>query len=88
MESIIHELFCGNVDEVSRRIEITDKKKYEQECKLYDLLKESITKEQSKQLDEFIECLLDRMIDVEENRYVQGFKVGLLLGVECCNLEL
>ena len=64
------------------------KKLCEKELKLYNELKEKLPQE----LIELYEKHINAMSESEENeaisRYIQGFKTGLLIAIECIKIEL
>lgn len=88
MKSILHELYIGNLDELYA---ILDKKLMgsakDEENKTYDKLYATLTEEQKQLLDPFLDLLSDRYADIEEYRYIKGFKTGLLIAVECFDFK-
>lgn len=88
MKSILHELYIGNLDELYA---ILDKKLMgsakDEENKTYDKLYATLTEEQKQLLDTFLDLLSGRYADIEEYRYIKGFKTGLLIAVECFDFK-
>ena len=87
MQSIIKELYCGNIDELEKDFDKSCSAD-DKEGKLFDKLKEMINKEQFGIFCEFIELYTTRFDNIIERKYVRGFKTGLLIGMECANFKL
>ena len=66
----------------------TTKNNYDKEYKLYNKLYETLTQEQKELFDAFIDLYTLNQCEFAENKYIRGFKTGLLLGIECTNLKL
>lgn len=88
MIDILEELYNGNIQEVFRQ----PSKKYIQfnneEKIAYDKLTKSLNQEQNKLLEIFIEKMQNTEEFSIKDAYKQGFKTGLLLGIECNNIKL
>lgn len=88
MINIFDELYYGNINEFSRsKISKSDYNKYEQED-AYNKLKENLTDEQMLLLDDYLKKQALEDDDMLKNSYTQGFKIGLLMGIEISNIEL
>lgn len=85
---IIEQLYYGNVDGVSQKASKEYLKASKEEDKCYDKLREILDDKGKQLLDEFIEAL-EKSIDINvKDKYVLGFKTGLLIGVDCKNIEI
>jgi len=86
--NILRELYNGNIEEISRRIHPKNDTRTDKELLTYNELKSKLTPE----LDELFERLMDLIVDryglALEDKYIQGFKTGVLIGIECSKLEL
>jgi len=86
--NILRELYNGNIEEISRRIHPKNDTRTDKELLTYNELKGKLTPE----LDELFERLMDLIVDryglALEDKYIQGFKTGVLIGIECSKLEL
>lgn len=88
MIDILEELYNGNIQEVFRR----PSEEYQSYCikenDAYNKLSKELNQEQLKLLDKYIELSQNsNEIEVKE-RYKQGFKTGILIGIECKNIKL
>lgn len=79
---IIEEIFYGNIDGVSAKSSQEYKKACEKELKLYDELKAKLPTDTQELFESFIKATQDSSTILEKERYVLGFKTGVLLGVE------
>lgn len=84
--SILRELYYGNIAEISRKTRF-DIKKYKKAEKLYDQLKNNLSPENFKLLTEYLELYDERLDKFAEDKYINGFKTGLLIGVECSKIR-
>ena len=88
MIDILEELYNGNIQEVFRQ----PSKKYIQfnneEKIAYDNLTKSFNQKQNELLEIFIEKKQNTEEFLVKNAYKQGFKTGLLIGIECNNIKL
>lgn len=90
MKNIIRELMYGNIGDLERIKQPQDedfKKLTDKEYKMYDDLRESIAPDIFKKMEDFLDCVIERRGDISLHYYAAGFKVGLMLGVECSNLS-
>jgi uncharacterized protein YecA (UPF0149 family) len=84
---IIKELFYGNVNESDRIIRPISKSE-DKESELYDKLKSTLSDDENELFENFLTLYGDRIGDEAEDKYCQGFKTGVLVGIECSNLKL
>ena len=84
--NILKELYYGNIAEISRTVKFNTKKLNKEE-KLYNKLKENLSPEDLKLFKEYLELYDERLDKFTEEKYINGFKTGLLIGVECGKLK-
>lgn len=84
--NILKELYYGNIAEISRTVKFNTKKLNKEE-KLYNKLKENLSPEDLKLFKEYLELYDERLDKFAEEKYINGFKTGLLIGVECGKLK-
>ena len=82
---ILKELYYGNISEFSRRKSREIDKK---EIALLDTIQECFSEEQRKIVDELIETIILGFDDDLADKYVQGLKTGVLIGLEFNSIEL
>ena len=82
----LKELYYGNIAEISRTVKFNTKKLNKEE-KLYNKLKENLSPEDLKLFKEYLELYDERLDKFAEEKYINGFKTGLLIGVECGKLK-
>lgn len=80
--NILKKLYYGQLDEASKKMNF-DNKKLKQEINCYDMLKIKLNNEQNEILEEFIDLYSERLSNFAENKYINGFKTGLLIAIEC-----
>lgn len=85
--NILKELYNGNIAEGMRSHRHMSKAK-EKEGTLYEKIKEALPVKDSNLIDEFIDAMFEVYDEEFEDKYIQGLKTGLLIGIEVCNLEL
>ena len=78
----LKELYYGNIAEISRTVKFNTKKLNKEE-KLYNKLKENLSPEGLKLFKEYLVLYDERLDKFAEEKYINGFKTGLLIGVEC-----
>lgn len=84
--SILHRLYLGEVNEMER---IGEKPPADdEESRLYEELRKELTGEQFAKLNAFINLYGSRYDGLLEDKYIQGFKTGLLMGIEASKLDL
>lgn len=88
MKDILKELYLGNISEVSANIKSLCYTEEDEEYKTYTKLCSTFNKEQKQLLDKYIDLMSERYGKIDERRYIQGFKTGLLIGIECSDLDL
>ena len=81
---ILEELYYGNIAEISRKLKKGDREK---EGKLYDEIKELLPAEKQEVIDDFIDELLGYYDNQLMDKYIQGFKTGVLIGIEVATIE-
>ena len=84
---ILKELFFGNIAEVSRR-DIKLNFLREKELELYEVVKEKLPEGNKELLDEFLDKFNKTYDEELTDKYIQGFKTGVLIGIEVNNIEL
>lgn len=85
---ILKELYYGNISEISRKTKTRDIEKEKREDFLYDTLKKTLDIPQNiKLLEEFINLYGDRLEERNIEAYINGFKTGLLIGIECSDIN-
>lgn len=84
--NILKELYYGNIAEISRAVKFNTKKLNKEE-KLYNKLKENLSPEDLKLLKEYLDLYDERLDKFAEEKYINGFKTGLLIGVECSKIK-
>jgi len=85
---IFKELYYGNVSEITRRRKKINKELSKKETLLYDTLCEKLSEDDKKLLDEFIDVCFEGLCDDLADKYEQGVKTGILMGVEDTKIEL
>ena len=84
--NILKEFYYGNIAEISRTVKFNTKKLNKEE-KLYNKLKENLSPEDLKLFKEYLELYDERLDKFAEEKYINDFKTGLLIGVECGKLK-
>lgn len=84
--NILKEFYYGNIAEISRTVKFNTKKLNKEE-KLYNKLKENLSPEDLKLFKEYLVLYDERLDKFAEEKYINGFKTGLLIGVECGKLK-
>lgn len=82
----LKELYYGNIAEISRTVKFNTKKLNKEE-KLYNKLKENLSPEDLKLFKEYLVLYDERLDKFAEEKYINGFKTGLLIGVEYGKLK-
>ena len=80
MKSIIKELYYGNLREYDKEIKCKNLSKKENE--IYSKLIESLSLEQKQLFDEYIKIQDNYSTKFAEEKYINGFKTGLLICIE------
>lgn len=84
--SILHRLYMGEVNELERMGEKAPAD--DRETQLYEELKKGMSGELFEKFNEFINLYGSRYDGLLEEKYIQGFKTGILMGIEASKLEL
>ena len=85
---ILKELYYGKVSEVERgrkNINVETEKKEEE---LYDKIKSKLPEEDKNLMDEFLEVQSENYCEEIIERYIQGVKTGIMIGIEASDIEL
>lgn len=83
-KSAIKEMFSGNRGTFDQ-VKLSNDYK-EAEKKMYaavDVFLEKLNKEQRESFDKAYEHILDKNVEYATDHFVEGFKFGLLIGIEC-----
>ena len=84
---IFKELYMGNVSEVSRARKIKNKNHYEKEKQLYEKLTSKLAEEDKFVFEEFIDAYGTSLDEEMIDKYIQGLKTGILIGIEASNID-
>ncbi len=82
---ILDELYNGNVCEIHRKI---PQNKSKIEFELYEQLKNKLDKDQLSLFLNYCDIVGERCDLAMQDKYIQGFKTGLLIGIECKDINL
>jgi len=85
---ILEELFYGNVDETSRRIDETLKAKRKKEIELSNELMNLLPEKERPKFEKLMIMIDDNYAYELKDKYIQGVKTGILIGVESSQIEL
>ena len=85
---ILEELFYGNVDETSRRIDATLKAKRKKEVELINELMNLLPEKERPKFEKLLVMIDDNYAYELKDKYIQGVKTGILIGVESSQIEL
>ncbi|MBQ7307277.1 MAG: hypothetical protein IJW82_02005 [Clostridia bacterium] len=85
--NILRKLYYGQIDEVSKPAN-RNKRKEKRELFCYDKLKAELTEEQNNIFEEFINLYGERLNTFAEDKYINGFKMGLLIAIECYQKDI
>ena len=86
--NILKELYGDKISEINRISITVPKKLKEKELNAYDTLKARLSKEDFKVFEDFLELYGERKDFELEEKYIQGFKTGILIGIECSKIKL
>lgn len=84
---IYSKLYHGQINENERQCRKPVTPQSDEEYQVYEKLKKQLTEEQFELLNKFIELYSLRYDDALEDKYIQGFKTGLFMGIETANLK-
>lgn len=85
--NILRELYFGNIGEISRKTQYRDEKKEKKEEQLYNLITENLG-ENSNLLEDFLNLYDERCSEYQIESYINGFKTGLLIGIDCSDFDI
>jgi len=85
---ILEELFYGNVDETSRKIDTTLKVKRKKEVELINELMALLPEKERPKFERLMIMIDDNYAYELKDKYIQGVKTGILIGVESSQIEL
>lgn len=83
MDNIIHKIYRGKLCDMMTGLCETMYPEDKEIDALFEKLRTTLTKEQLKLFDRYVLLSNQSHLKAEEARYTQGFKTGLLIGVEC-----
>ncbi|MBQ8425717.1 MAG: hypothetical protein IJX17_06855 [Clostridia bacterium] len=85
---ILEELFYGNVDETARKIDATLKAKRKKEIELSNELMSLLPEKERPKFERLMIMIDDNYAYELKDKYIQGVKTGILIGVESSQIEL
>ncbi len=86
--NILQELYYGNVSECDRKMIPNILHEIDKELALYNKFREQLNNDEKAQFEDFITQMTNRHGLELEEKYIQGFKTGLLIAIESLNIEL
>lgn len=84
---IIKELYYGKINQINTKKKPVTSQSQEKEEKLYDLIKNILSDNEKHYLDDFVDTLYENINNEILENYIQGFKTGLLLGIEASKVD-
>ena len=85
---ILEELFYGNVDDSTRKIDATLKAKRKKELELSNELMNLLPEKERPKFERLMIMIDDNYAYELKDKYIQGVKTGILIGVESSQIEL
>ena len=85
---ILEELFYGNIDETTRKIDSTLKAKRKKEVELIDEIMNLLPEKERPKFEKLMIMIDDNYAYELKDKYIQGVKTGILIGVESSQIEL
>ena len=85
---ILEELFYGNVDESTRKIGAYLKNKRKKEFELSNEIMELLPEKERPKFEKLLVMIDDNYAYELKDKYIQGVKTGILIGVESSQIEL
>ncbi len=82
---ILEELYNGNIAEIQRKL---PQEKKDLELDLYEQLKEKLDKDNLSLFFKYCEVVGERNSMALQDTYIQGLKTGILIGIECKDIDL
>ena len=86
--NILKELYYGKISEIDRRIMPIPDPKTNKELLAYEELKNKLSNEDFELFTKFFDLYQTRIDKELEEKYIQGFKTGLQIGVESSKIKL
>ena len=86
--NIIDEIFYGNVSGIGNKTSPAYRKACQQEFKQYEKVKSALKEKDMKLVDELLKLSMESVSISEKDFYIQGFKTGLLIGIESTKIDL
>lgn len=86
--NILDEIFYGNISGAECKTSNEYKKACNKELKVYEKIKSTFKEEDMKLVEELLNLYQESTAILEKDLYTQGFKIGLLLGIECAKFEV
>ena len=85
---ILEELFYGNVDETARNMSEYFKKNSKKEIELINEIMELLPEKERPKFEKLLVIIDDNYSYELKDKYIQGVKTGILIGVESSQIEL
>jgi len=85
---ILEELFYGNLDESTRKMGEYLKNKREKEVELIDEIMALLPEKERPKFEKLMIMIDDNYAYELKDKYIQGVKTGILIGVESSQIEL
>ena len=85
---ILEELFYGNLDESTRKMGEYLKNKRQKEVELIDEIMSLLPEKERPKFEKLMIMIDDNYFDELKDKYIQGVKTGILIGVESSQIEL
>ena len=86
--NIFEELYMGKIEECARNVGVKNIKNYEKEYKMYEEIKSKLNEEDKVLMDDFLDVWQLNFDNELMDKYIQGLKTGILLGVGACDIDL
>ena len=85
---ILEELFYGNLDESTRKMGAYLKNKRKKEVELIDEIMNLLPEKERPKFEKLMIIIDDNYAYELKDKYIQGLKTGILIGVESSQIEL
>ena len=85
---ILEELFYGNIDETARNMSENFKKNSKKEVELINEIIVLIPEKEQPKFEKLLVMIDDNYAYELKDKYIQGVKTGILIGVESSQIEL
>ena len=85
---ILEELFYGNVDESTRKMGEYLKNKRKKEFELSNEIMDLLPEKERPKFEKLLVMIDDNYAYELKDKYIQGVKTGILIGVESSQIEL